>query len=154
MADKPSSLPTALKFSQGEQGPQSSADLRRRAAIVIGRGLDCDVVINDAKASRRHCRLTRGDQAFVLEDLGSKNGTYVGGERITGPVALKPSQTFKIGDTVFYLALLRLAGSLRFMAGRAFGQPRRTGHDLPQPGTVAEVRALQALSLTVDAPST
>ncbi|MBM3839852.1 MAG: FHA domain-containing protein [Verrucomicrobia bacterium] len=105
MADKANSLPTALKFSQGEQGQQSSADLRRRDAIVIGRGLDCDVVINDAKASRRHCRLTRGDNAFVLEDLGSKNGTYMDGERISAPVTLKPNQTFKIGDTVFYLAL-------------------------------------------------
>lgn len=105
MADKPSSLPTALKFSLGEQGQQLAADLRRRDTIVIGRGLDCDVVINDAKASRRHCRLTRGEKAFVLEDLGSRNGTYVDGERITAPVTLKPSQTFKIGDTVFFLAL-------------------------------------------------
>ncbi|MBI4663504.1 MAG: FHA domain-containing protein [Verrucomicrobia bacterium] len=105
MADKPKSLPTALKFSLGEQEQPATADLQRRDTIVIGRGLDCDVVINDTKASRRHCRLTRGDSGFVLEDLESKNGTYVDGQRIGKPVVLKPNQTFKIGDTVFYLAL-------------------------------------------------
>ena len=105
MADRPHGMPTALRFSLGEQGQQSSADLQRRDSIVIGRGMDCEVVIQDAKASRRHCRLTRSDAGFVLEDLGSKNGTHVDGERITQPVTLKPNQTFKIGDTVFYLAL-------------------------------------------------
>ena len=105
MADKPKASPNALKFSVGSQGKQVSADLKRRDTVVIGRGLDCDIVINDAKASRKHCRLTRGESAFILEDLNSKNGTYVNGERITQPIALQPSQTFKIGDTVFYLAL-------------------------------------------------
>lgn len=105
MADKPNSFPKSLKFSEGEQGQPLSADLERRNTVVIGRSLDCDIVINDKKASRRHCRLTRGDTGFVLEDLSSKNGTYVDGERITASVILKPSQTFKIGDTVFYLAL-------------------------------------------------
>ena len=104
MAEKRESLPTSLKYSLGGEPSQpSSADLKRRDTVVIGRGLDCEVVIKDAKASRRHCRLTRGDKAFILEDLDSKNGTYVDGERLKGPVTLKPNQTFKIGDTVFYL---------------------------------------------------
>lgn len=76
----------------------------RRDEIVIGRGLDCDVVIKDAKASRKHCRLLRKDEGFVLEDLGSRNGTFFEGKKITGQVALRADQTFKIGDTVFYLS--------------------------------------------------
>ena len=78
--------------------------LQRRDSIVIGRGIDCDLVIRDAKASRRHCQLTRTEDGFRLEDLGSRNGTYVNGERITGSVQLKASGTFKIGDTMFYLS--------------------------------------------------
>lgn len=78
--------------------------LQRRDSIVIGRGTDCDLVIKDAKASRRHCQLTRSEGGFRLEDLGSKNGTYVNGERIGAAVQLKPSSTFKIGDTMFYLS--------------------------------------------------
>lgn len=76
----------------------------RRDEIVIGRGVDCDVVIKDAKASRKHCRLLRKDDGFVLEDLGSRNGTFFEGKKITGQVALHADQTFKIGDTVFYLS--------------------------------------------------
>lgn len=71
---------------------------------MIGRGVECDVVIKDAKASRKHCRLVRKEEGFVLEDLGSKNGTYVDGKRISEKIAMKPQQTFKIGDTIFYLS--------------------------------------------------
>ena len=72
--------------------------------IIIGRGAECDVVVKDPKLSRRHCRLTRNETAFVLEDLGSKNGTMVDGLKITEPMTLQPNHTFKIGDTVLYLA--------------------------------------------------
>ena len=79
--------------------------LKSRQSIVIGRGAECDVVVKDEKASRRHCRLSRQTADFLLEDLGSRNGTYVDGLRISEPTPLKSNQTFKIGDTVFYLAL-------------------------------------------------
>jgi len=64
---------------------------------------DCDVVIQDLKASRRHCQLTRKESGFLLEDLGSRNGTLVNGTKITQPMLLKVNQTFQIGDTMFYL---------------------------------------------------
>jgi pSer/pThr/pTyr-binding forkhead associated (FHA) protein len=98
--------------SQGKPEAESNASadshslldtLRRRDCVVIGRGTECDVVIKDPKASRRHCQLTRKGQGFLLEDLGSKNGTYVNGERIKEAVILKPNETFKIGETMFYL---------------------------------------------------
>jgi pSer/pThr/pTyr-binding forkhead associated (FHA) protein len=79
-------------------------EIKTRESILIGRGIECDVVIKDVKASRKHCRLTRAEGGFVLEDLESRNGTFVEGKRIEGSVKLKPSQTFKVGDTVFYLA--------------------------------------------------
>ena len=78
--------------------------LQKRDSVVIGRGADSDVVIKDLKASRRHCQLTRQNGGFLLEDLGSRNGTLVHGERITAPILLKAGQTFQIGDTMFYLA--------------------------------------------------
>jgi len=104
MANKPQRLPNALKLAEGNQAPVLAANLQERKSIVIGRGLNCDVIIKDVKASRRHWQLTRTESSFLLEDLGSKNGTYVDGERVSAPVHLKPKQTFKVGDTVFYLA--------------------------------------------------
>ena len=79
-------------------------EIKTRESILIGRGIECDVVIKDVKASRKHCRLTRAKGGFTLEDLESRNGTFVEGKRIESSVKLKPSQTFKVGDTVFYLA--------------------------------------------------
>lgn len=104
MPDKTNPMPKSLKVAVGHGGQPVETNLQRRKVVVIGRGLECDIVIKDVKASRRHCQLTRGDSAFMLEDLGSKNGTFVEGKRITGPMALKPNQAFKIGDTIFYLS--------------------------------------------------
>ena len=104
MPDKTNPMPKALKLAEGAQGEPLETNLQRRKVVVIGRGVECDIVIKDVKASRRHCQLTRGDAAFILEDLGAKNGTYVEGKRINEPVALKPNQAFKVGDTIFYLS--------------------------------------------------
>ncbi|MEW6158692.1 MAG: FHA domain-containing protein [Verrucomicrobiota bacterium] len=105
MPEKSDPMPKALKVAEGRSGTPIETSLQRRKTVVIGRSAECDIVIKDSKASRKHCRLTRGESAFVLEDLNSKNGTYVDGRRIKEPVTLRPNQTFKIGDTVFYLAL-------------------------------------------------
>ncbi len=96
-------MPRALKVSGGQEKSLIETNLQRRNSVVIGRGTDCDVVIQDLKASRRHCQLTRNDEGFVLEDLGSRNGTYVNGGKISAPVLLKANHTFQIGDTMFYL---------------------------------------------------
>jgi pSer/pThr/pTyr-binding forkhead associated (FHA) protein len=88
----------------GAENEQMSSSLHSRDLIVIGRAVECDVVIHDAKASRNHCKLTRQGEGFLLEDMGSKNGTYVDGRRIHQPIQIKPNQTFKIGDTIFYIS--------------------------------------------------
>ena len=100
----PNELPKSLKLAEGEIAGSSDTDLQRRKTVVIGRGPGCDVVLKDVKASRKHCRLTRTAGSFQLEDLGSKNGTYVEGVKISAPVLLKANQAFKVGDTVLYLA--------------------------------------------------
>lgn len=96
--------PTALNGSPEGKPPQMLATLERRDTIVIGRDVTCDLVVDDTRASRRHCRLTRSPEGFVLEDLGSRNGTLVEGRPIQGPVVLKANQVFRVGGTVFFLA--------------------------------------------------
>ncbi len=104
MATAPDEKPSSFRIVLGPDGAPRLSELAPRATIVIGRDPDCDVIVKDAKSSRHHCRLTRDEEGFMLEDLGSRNGTFVEGQRLTAPHRLKAHQTFKIGDTVFYLS--------------------------------------------------
>ena len=103
MATPSNAVPPAA--GNAARGQPVGRDVPDRKSIVIGRALDCDVVVKDEKASRRHCQLRREGGTFVLEDLGSKNGTFVNGERITAAVPLKPNQSFMVGDTLFCVAV-------------------------------------------------
>ena len=69
--------------------------------LTMGRAQDNDLVLDDPQASRYHARLVRKENATVVEDLGSTNGTLVNGRRITEPHALQPTETIAIGGTVF-----------------------------------------------------
>jgi DNA segregation ATPase FtsK/SpoIIIE, S-DNA-T family len=64
---------------------------------VLGRDPDCDVVIKDQQASRRHARVNVTD-VVTITDLGSKNGVVVAGKAITTPTVLRPGQSAEIGD--------------------------------------------------------
>jgi pSer/pThr/pTyr-binding forkhead associated (FHA) protein len=94
-------MPRSLSSGSPDQLVETS--LQKREAVVIGRGNECDVVIHDAKASRQHCKLSRRENGFLLEDLGSRNGTFVNGQKISEPILLQAKNTFQVGDTMFYL---------------------------------------------------
>jgi ABC-type multidrug transport system ATPase subunit/ABC-type multidrug transport system permease subunit len=57
-------------------------ELKPKASWVIGRAQDCDLVLAEAQVSSHHCRLTHEADGFLLEDLGSTNGTFVNGAKI------------------------------------------------------------------------
>jgi DNA-binding winged helix-turn-helix (wHTH) protein len=65
---------------------------------VIGRDPDVEVRLDDSTVSRRHARLVVTIEGTVLEDFGSKNGTFRGGERVTGPVRLADGDAIRIGS--------------------------------------------------------
>ena len=67
---------------------------------VIGSGADCDVVVDSPLSSSRHCRLTQTPDGFMLDDLGSTNGTYVNGNRIASPTHVTPGEPITLGRTV------------------------------------------------------
>lgn len=68
--------------------------------IFIGRDLNNDIVINDPEVSRRHVRLFVQGNNYVIEDLGSTNGTYVSGQRLMGPYVLRPGEVIVIGEHI------------------------------------------------------
>jgi diguanylate cyclase (GGDEF)-like protein len=68
---------------------------------VIGRGKDCALRINDAGISRRHARiLCRAPGQYVVEDLGSSNGTFVGGVRIAGQHPISEGDRVGVGPNI------------------------------------------------------
>jgi hypothetical protein len=73
-----------------------------RRSLVIGRGRECDLVIDDRNVSRRHAELTRDGEGFTLRDLDSTNGTAVNGRRVRlSPVAA--GDTIMLGTVVLTL---------------------------------------------------
>jgi hypothetical protein len=73
------------------------------AQITIGRAPDSTLVIDDDYASSRHARLYPGDDGWIVEDLGSTNGTWVDRTRITSPTILPPGVPLRIGRTTLQL---------------------------------------------------
>ena len=70
-----------------------------RASMTIGRLPECDVVVDDAGASRQHAEVRRTDAGFALTDLGSTNGTLVNGSQIREHL-LEDGDRITIGETV------------------------------------------------------
>jgi predicted component of type VI protein secretion system len=68
--------------------------------LTIGRDSTNEITINDAEVSRRHARLTFQGGKFVLEDLGSTNGTFVNGQRLAGPRVLKAGEVVSFGEQI------------------------------------------------------
>jgi ABC-type multidrug transport system ATPase subunit/pSer/pThr/pTyr-binding forkhead associated (FHA) protein len=72
-------------------------------SMVIGRDPECDLPLNFPMISWRHARLTREANGILVEDLGSRNGTFVGGIRVAGKVLAKPGQEIGLGSYRFQL---------------------------------------------------
>lgn len=68
--------------------------------LVIGRGSDCDLVIEDPHLSRRHAEIRVAGQYLEVEDLGSANGTYLNGERISEGEA-RPGDEIRLDQLAF-----------------------------------------------------
>lgn len=71
--------------------------LKSKSIITIGRGADCDVTIAHPSVSRNHASIERKDDTYYIKDLGSLNGTFLNGSRITGQTKVTKDDTIFIG---------------------------------------------------------
>jgi hypothetical protein len=71
------------------------------ASIVIGRGSDSSLRLDDAEVSRHHVRISFDGGQWVVEDLGSTNGTFINGKRLTAPCVLRSGDVLGIGIHTF-----------------------------------------------------
>ena len=75
-------------------------------SLVLGRDRSAGIVIDDPDVSRRHAFLTPGGAKLELEDLESKNGTWVAGERISDRRRLGQGDRFRVGSTVLEVGMV------------------------------------------------
>ena len=82
--------------SETQQGTELEVD----DVTVLGRSAEADVLLDDPYASEFHMRLVANEKGMVLHDLGSTNGTYINGRRVTAPTTLRRGDTIQVGKTV------------------------------------------------------
>ena len=80
--------------------------------LTIGRDLENDIVINHPEVSRRHCQLTVTNGNCAVQDLGSLNGTFLDGEKISGTMPLYPGVVLGLGGAVSAVLQVTVASSL------------------------------------------
>ncbi|HVO13203.1 MAG TPA: FHA domain-containing protein [Vicinamibacteria bacterium] len=90
----------------------------RQGESVLGRDEDVAVHIDAPGVSRRHARIVVADDQATLEDLGSKNGTYLGDRRLESPALLRDGDNFCLGrEPLVFRASPRAASTLTDTAG-------------------------------------
>ncbi len=103
--------------------------------ITIGREPGCEILVPDSRASRRHAKVTVGeDGGLQVEDLGSSNGTFVDEQRITEQTPLPLGARLRIGDTVFRVDAEK-AGLAQTEVGASVPPPPPPGPGAAKDGT-------------------
>lgn len=72
-----------------------------RHPVAIGRQADNTIILSDPQASRHHASISWQAGTYLVQDMGSANGTYVNGQRIAAPTLLRPGDVLRVGGTLF-----------------------------------------------------
>jgi pSer/pThr/pTyr-binding forkhead associated (FHA) protein len=89
---------TRVLFVRSET--QQGQEFEVNDVVAMGRSEEADMVLEDPYASEFHLRLVAQDGGLTLHDLGSTNGTYVNGRRVSAPTKLRQGDTIQVGKTV------------------------------------------------------
>ena len=95
-----------------------------RGTVLIGRGPEAEVFVGSDDASRKHAQLDVNGLEVTITDLGSRNGTFVNGERVEAPRRVFPGDQILVGDAV--LMIEREAHSVPPLPERQSERLRRT----------------------------
>lgn len=137
-------LSPARKIEIGESASTKVAFPQDKSVLEIGRDPHSDVPLEFPMISWRHARLTRAPEGIVVEDLGSRNGTYVDGLRISGKILIKPGQEIGLGSFRFHL----LAGG-ELQQREYYGNVTIEASDIVVCKPKGSERLLNPVSLTV-----
>jgi hypothetical protein len=97
MSDNPSDRPVLIVHQPGKLDVHWTIE---KDEVFLGRGDDCDLVIPEREVSRRHVRIYREGEAYFLEDLESRNGTWVNDEQLQGTRALRNEDRIRLAKSI------------------------------------------------------
>jgi pSer/pThr/pTyr-binding forkhead associated (FHA) protein len=100
-AKPPRGTPTKVVIVDGPTA--GKAVPLEQAPILIGRGADAAIRLDDDYVSTRHARIGASNGTFYVEDLGSTNGTYIGSQRLTQATAIQLGSQVRVGKTTLEL---------------------------------------------------
>lgn len=117
------------------RGPQPNQIYElKQDSISLGRDIKNDIVINDPEVSRHHLQITRTADGYTIEDMGSTNGTFIGGHRINTPRALTHGEMIGLGETVtLQYERVRLASGFGDAAAAPYAPPAAPQPQQPSP---------------------
>jgi pSer/pThr/pTyr-binding forkhead associated (FHA) protein len=95
-------LPGSVSIADGPQAGVGATLVDE--PVIIGRGSDCQIRLDDDYSSTRHARLFLSEGQWWVEDLGSTNGTYLDGQRVSRPVPSEIVGSIRIGRTTLNIA--------------------------------------------------
>jgi pSer/pThr/pTyr-binding forkhead associated (FHA) protein len=115
--------------------------LQESSRITIGRGVDCDVQVDDAKVSRHHITLEITDDVRIV-DLGGRNGTFMGERRLVAgqPVAVRIGEPVTLGSTVLMVQSASIARELPLLSAAEFERRIEAARDARGEFALAHVR--------------
>ena len=85
------------------EGQSAGTTFALTQPLEVGRSQELGIVLEDGEVSRRHARISPSSGSVVVEDLGSRNGSFVNEQPIDGPREIRPGDRVRIGLTVFEL---------------------------------------------------
>jgi len=132
-----------------EPAPRAGTiDLTGRTTTTLGRDEACDVVLESPLLSRRHAEIVREGSTYAVKDLGSTNGTFVGGERVKGTHALAMGDQVRIGPYAFTFDGKALAADASTQGTRI--EVRGVGKQVNDRATGKPLYLLKDVSLTIE----
>jgi two-component system, NtrC family, response regulator AtoC len=112
-------------YPDPEQAERSRVvELPDGVEVTFGRSRACTVYVDHDKVSRAHARVLRKGRSIVVEDLGSRNGTRVNGERIEGPARVSAGDEIAVGPAVAVVGVTSRLGRRMLIGGASYLEDR------------------------------
>ena len=132
------------------QGPDIGGEwIVGDTAVTIGRDRNNSVLLLDPKVSRLHCKIYRQANVYLVEDLGSSNGTFIRNRRIGIPTPLDLDSIFQVGESVLLFSLPSLKDrASNYATEVAFGVETGQGNPQVMAKMLREARAKEGSTQT------